>query len=125
MARAGRRNGSREGRVNKQAAALIGRAKNRFETTGQEQRLFGDLFYEARTWDRRRRVITRIQHDGKDSNPRYVVTNLKGRSKWLYERVYCARGEMENRIKEQMQLFSDRTSPTRWWPNPFRLLLSS
>ena len=116
---------AKNSRINKQAGALIGQARTRFEATGGKQRLFGNLRYGAHSWDRPRRVIARIQHDGKGSNPRYVVTNLKGRSKWLYERVYCARGEMENRIKEQMQLFSDRTSAHRWWPNQFRLLLAS
>ncbi|MCZ6557810.1 MAG: IS1380 family transposase [SAR324 cluster bacterium] len=112
-------------RINRQAGTLMKQAKTRFEASGRKQRLFGDLLYGAHTWDRRRRVIARIEHGEQGSNPRYVVTNLPGRSKWLYERLYCARGEMENRIKEQMQLFSDRTSAHRWWPNQFRLLLSS
>ena len=60
------------------------------------------------------------------SNPRYVVTNLTGDPQHLYETVYCARGEMENRIKEQqLDLFADRTSCSLWWPNQFRLLLST
>ena len=60
------------------------------------------------------------------ANPRYVVTNLEGEAKALYERLYCARGEMENRIKEQqLALFADRTSCHKWWPNQFRLILSS
>ena len=112
-------------RINTQAGTLMKQAKTRFEASGRKQRLFGDLLYGAHTWDRRRRVIARIEHGEQGSNPRYVVTNLPGRSKWLYERLYCARGEMENRVKEQMQLFSDRTSCQRWWPNQFRLLLSS
>ena len=112
-------------RIDTQAAALMDRAQARFVATGRKQRLFGNLRYGARTWNRRRRVIARIEHGSQGSNPRYVVTNLPGRSKWLYERLYCHRGEMENRIKEQLQLFSDRTSAHRWWPNQFRLLLSS
>ena len=68
------------------------------------------------------RSNTRLKAD----NPRYVVTNLKGAGKTLYDKLYCARGEMENRIKEQqLDLFADRTSCHRWWPNQFRLLLSS
>jgi hypothetical protein len=60
------------------------------------------------------------------ANPRYVVTNLQGSSQALYDETYCARGEMENRIKEQqLGLFSDRTSCHAWWANQFRLLLSS
>lgn len=54
------------------------------------------------------------------------MTNLAGDGRDLYERLYCARGEMENRIKEQqLQLFADRTSCHRWWPNQFRLPLAS
>ena len=70
-------------------------------------------------------MIARVEHEARGSNPRYVVTNLPGNSRKLYERIYCARGEMENRIKEQQMLFADRTSAHRWWPNQFRLLLSA
>ena len=112
-------------RINEMAAPLIEKARKRFEATGRKQRLFGNPRYGAHTWDRPRRVIARIEHTRKGSNPRYVVTNLPGNSRKLYERIYCARGEMENRIKEQLQLFSDRTSAHRWWPNQFRLLLSA
>ncbi len=112
-------------RINEEAAPLIEKARLRCEATGRKQRLFGNLSYGAHTWDRERRVIARIEHTTRGSNPRYVVTNLPGNSRQLYERIYCARGEMENRIKEQMQLFSDRTSATRWWPNQFRVLLSA
>ena len=116
---------AKNSRINGQAGALIKRAREAFKTSGIKQRLFGDLLYGAHTWNRRRRVIARIEHSALGANPRYVVTNLKGRSRRLYEKVYCHRGEMENRIKEQMMLFSDRTSAHRWWPNQFRLLLSS
>ncbi len=112
-------------RVNELAARLIETAQRRFKATGRKQRLFGNLHYAAKTWDKPRRVIARIEHLQKGSNPRYVVTNLPGNTRKLYERIYCQRGEMENRIKEQMQLFSDRTSATHWWPNQFRLLLST
>ena len=112
-------------RINEIAAPLIDKARERCEATRRKQRLFGNPRYAAHSWDRQRRVIARIEHTSKGSNPRYVVTNLQGNARKLYERVYCQRGEMENRIKEQMQLFSDRTSATRWWPNQFRLLLSS
>jgi len=59
-------------------------------------------------------------------NPRYVVTNLGGRGQELYDGLYCQRGEMENRIKEQqLDLFADRTSCHKWRPNQFRLILAS
>ncbi len=62
----------------------------------------------------------------KGSNPRFLVTNLTGAAQELYDAVYCARGEMENRIKEQpLGLFADRTRCHGWWANQFRLLLSS
>ena len=112
-------------RVNDLAQPPIERAKKGFERTGEKQRLFGNLRYGAHTWNRKRRVIARIEHGPPGANPRYVATNLPGRSKTLYERVYCARGEMENRIEEQQMLFADRTSAHRWWPNRFRLLLSA
>ena len=97
-----------------------------FVDSGVKQRRFAELAYGARSWDRQRRVIARIEHGPKGANPRFVVTNLAGDGRDLYERLYCARGEMENRIKEQqLQLFADRTSCHRWWPNQFRLLLAS
>ena len=116
---------ARNKRINEQAAHLIDQAKNRFAATGRKQRLFGNLRYAAHTWDKPRRVIARIEHNRQGENPRYVVTNLPGNARKLYERIYCQRGEMENRIKEQMQLFSDRTSASRWWPNQLRVLLSA
>ncbi len=88
--------------------------------------MFGEIRYAAGTWTRERRVIAKAEHSAKGTNPRYVVTNLKGNAQAIYEDIYCARGEMENRIKEtQLGLFADRTSCHRWWPNQFRVLLSS
>ena len=101
-------------------------AEARFAASGLKQRHFAELGYGARSWDRDRRAIARIEHGPKGANPRFTVTNLAGDGRNLYERLYCARGEMENRIKEQqLQLFADRTSCHRWWPNQFRLLLAS
>ena len=97
-----------------------------FTAGGQKQRRFAELRYGARTWNRERRVIARLEHGPKGPNPRFVVTNLDGKGQHLYERLYCARGEMENRIKEQqLGLFADRTSCHKWWPNQLRLLLAS
>lgn len=71
-------------------------------------------------------MIAKAEHSVKGENPRFLVTNLAGAPKTLYEDVYCARGEMENRIKEQqLGLFADRTSCHIWWANQFRLLLAS
>jgi hypothetical protein len=94
--------------------------------THQPQRLFGEFAYQADSWDRPRRVIVKAEHGAQGDNPRFVVTNLPGQARALYEVLYCARGEMENRIKEQqLMLFADRTSCHRFVANQFRLLLSA
>lgn len=108
------------------AAPGMAVAEAAFEATGVKQRRFAELAYAAKSWDRERRVITRLEHGPKGANPRFVVTNLEGDGPALYDRLYCQRGEMENRIKEQqLHLFADRTSCHNWWPNQFRLLLAS
>lgn len=97
-----------------------------FKDSGQKQRAFVDLRYGAHSWGRERAVIAKLELSAQGRNPRFVVTNLNGDAQTLYDQVYCARGEMENRIKEQqLGLFADRTSAHRWWSNQFRLLLSS
>jgi hypothetical protein len=112
--------------LEKLAGPLMEQARRQFEQSQQKQRLFGELAYAAGTWDKPRRVIARIEHTDKGENPRFVVTSLGGDGKDLYERTYCARGEVENRIKEQqLGLFADRTSCHEFVANQFRLLLSS
>ena len=107
------------------AKPLIEQAEAAFVATQEKQRLFGWLDYGAASWDKERRVILKAEHTDKGKNPRYLVTNLEGDARSLYEETYCARGEMENRIKEQqLGLFADRTSCSGWWSNQFRLLLS-
>lgn len=97
-----------------------------FAQQQEKQRLFGAVNYAAESWDQARRVLVKAEHTDKGSNPRFVVTNLEGAAQQLYDQLYCARGEMENRIKEQqLGLFADRTSCCGWWANQFRLLLSS
>lgn len=101
-------------------------AARQFARTGQPQRLFGSFAYAAASWDRPRRVIVKAEHTAQGPNPRFVVTNVPGDPQSLYDDVYCQRGEMENRIKEQqLDLFADRTSCHRFLANAFRLLLSS
>lgn len=112
------------------AGAMMTQAQEDFEKTRQPQRLIGEVDHAARTWDRwksgRRRVIARIEHGEKGANPRFILTSLPGAPRMLYEEIYCARGEMENRIKEQqLGLFADRTSCHGFVANSFRLLLSS
>ena len=113
-------------RINAMACDLMAQAEEQYEATGEKQRLFSETMYAAGTWDKERRVIMKAEHTKQGSNPRYVVTNLKGDPQELYDNDYCARGDMENRIKEQqLDMFSDRTSCHNWWPNQMRLLLSS
>jgi hypothetical protein len=117
---------AKNARLNDLARPWMETAAHRFAEGGVKQRLFGEFRYAAGTWNAERRVIARIEHGAKGANPRYIVTNLDGNGRDLYEKLYCARGDMENRIKEmQLDLFSDRTSCHEWWPNQFRLLLSS
>ena len=115
---------AKNSRVAEAAAPLLASAREQFERTGAKQRLFGEVRYSAASWDRERRVIVKAEHLEKGANPRYVVTNLTDDPSGIYGK-YCARGEMENRIKEQqLYLFADRTSCSRWLPNQLRVLLS-
>jgi hypothetical protein len=91
--------------------------------------VFREFAYQTReSWSRARRVIAKAEHLEKGSNPRFVVTSLKAEhwpAQALYENLYCARGEMENRIKEQLMLFADRTSTAFLRSNQIRLYFSS
>jgi hypothetical protein len=87
-------------------------------------RRFGEFQYAAKTWNRERQVIARVEASAQGSDSRFVVTNLKGAPRWLYEEVYCARGQAENLIKaHKLHLASDRTSCSRATANQFRLLV--
>lgn len=108
------------------AGHLIEGAESKYRNTKEKVRDFGWIEYGAASWEKKRLVIAKAEHNAKGSNPRYVVTTLRGDAREIYDAIYCARGEMENRIKEQqLGLFADRTSCHRWWPNQFRLLLST
>jgi hypothetical protein len=93
--------------------------------TGKDRvRRFFDTSYAARSWSKPRRVIARVEATALGADVRFVVTNMGGRSKHLYEKLYCARGRMENLIKEhKLYTKSDRTSCHRWEANQFRLML--
>jgi hypothetical protein len=104
------------------------RARRRFGRTGQAARFFRDFSYRTlKSWSRSRRVVGKAEHLEKGSNPRFVVTSLPAvPPKTLYEDLYCARGDMENRIKEQqLDLFADRTSTATMRSNQLRLYFSS
>ena len=105
-------------------------ARTRWEETGRVSRVYRDFVYQTReSWSRSRRVVGKAEHLEKGANPRFVVTTLSADDQpaaVLYEATYCARGEMENRIKEQqMCLFADRTSTSKMRSNQIRLWFSS
>jgi len=117
---------ARNSRLERLAGPWTHAAATCWALTGQPQRLFGDFAYAADSWDRPRRVIVKAEHGPQGDNPRFVVSNLPGNARGLYEVLYCGRGEMENRIKEQqLMLFADRTSCHDFLANQFRLLLSA
>jgi hypothetical protein len=98
--------------------------------TGKPARCFRDFTWSTLdSWSRQRRVVGKAEVTGGEANPRFIVTSLKSREvgdQYLYEKVYCARGEMENRIKEcQLDLFADRTSTATMRANQLRLWLAS
>ena len=115
------RNERLEGRI----AAALEEARLQAETAGRPARVFRDVLWSTRdSWSRRRRVIAKAEwmpdRGEGGANPRFVVTSLKPDAvgaRALYEKLYCARGDMENRIKEcQLDLYADRTSPPPWPP---------
>jgi len=99
-------------------------AMRRVLSKEEKARRFQQTTYQARSWSRPRKIIARAEATSMGADVRFVVTNLPGTAKVLYEKVYCARGRMENMIKD-MKLYtrSDRTSCHRWEANQFRLFL--
>jgi hypothetical protein len=111
------------------SAMLKGQFK-RLEKAGAPQRLFRDFRYKTlKTWQHKRRVVGKAEIVGDKQNPRFVVTSLRKHeapARQLYEEMYCARGDMENRIKEQqLGMFADRTSTHTMRANQLRLYLST
>ncbi len=117
--------------LERRAARLMGTARRLSRETGETAHLYSECRYAAGTWPERRRVIIKaevVRHPGRDpkDNPRFVVTNLKQSPRHLYEAIYCARGDIENRIKELHHgLEIDRTSCSRFLANQLRGLLSA
>ena len=114
-------------RLNKNAYEMQKLAEMEYNKTKEKQRIFSEFSYAAGSWKNKRRVISKSEHTDKGANPRYIVTNeTRFTPQELYEVHYCARGDMENRIKEiKRGVFSDRTSCHDWWPNQLRLIFSS
>jgi len=111
-------------------ASELERAEAKSRRTGKPARLFKEFRWRTvRSWSRKRRVVAKAEFTKGEANPRFVVTSLKRadcKPKYLYEKVYCARGEMENRIKEcQLDLYADRTSTNTMRANQLRLWFAS
>jgi len=121
---------------NKRLRRIIGRqmqeALEQWNQSGKAARIFSEFDYQVkktkkRGWDRERRVVAKAEHIAGKENPRFIITSLSC-ERWaaqaLYEELYCARGDMENRIKEQFSLFADRVSAETLRANQLRLYLS-
>jgi Transposase DDE domain group 1 len=106
------------------AALAEDAAVSRVEGEAEKVRRYGDFAYAAKTWDVERRVIARVEASDRGTDSRFIVTNLAGAPRWLYEVVYCARGRAENLVKaHKLHLASDRTSCSKATANQFRLVL--
>jgi len=124
---------ARNQRLRKIIGAEMHAATEQWKQTGKPSRVFSEFSYQTKKtkkggWKRERRVAAKAEHiDGKE-NPRFVVTSLRS-EEWaapaLYEKLYCARGDMENRIQEQFSLFADRVSTETMRANQMRLYLST
>ena len=113
-------------KLNRRIDSHLERARGMSEARGEAARVYTSFYDQARSWPWKRRVVAKAEWIGDKANPRYVVTSLRGRAREIYEDRYCARGDMENRIKEQQYgLFSDRTSCHAFRPNQIRLALSA
>jgi hypothetical protein len=124
---------ARNQKLRKIIGAQMHEATQQWKQTGKPARVFTEFKYQTKKtkkggWERARRVVAKAEQlDGKE-NPRFVVTSLTSEqcpTKVLYEELYCARGDMENRIKEQFSLFADRTSAETMCANQLRLYLST
>jgi len=112
--------------LEKLLAPSLDKAQQAFDMSQEKQKKFTDFVYSAKSWKCERRIIGKAEVTLQGTNPRFIFTNLEGENQHLYDHMYCARGNMENRIKEvQLDLFSGRTSCHQWWPNQLRLLFSS
>lgn len=115
---------ARNSRLEAMVEPLWGYVESRHSGSGSTKG-FWRYRYQAGSWKHPRDVIAKIEVTNKGRNPRFVVTSLKGPDARLYCEEYCARGDMENRIKDQqLDLFAKRTSSKHWWSNQWRLMLS-
>jgi hypothetical protein len=106
--------------------AARSQAKQSWEQEGEPQKWFSEVTdYQSASWLFPRRLVIKAEHNSLGENTRAVLTDFTDDAEAVYAHHYCQRGDMENRIKEQKWLFSDRNSCTKWWPNQIRVLLAS
>lgn len=119
---------ARNNRLETLISSALEEAKANYEKIGEASRVFVELRYETLdSWTRKRRVIGKAEYLAKGANPRFIVTSLSRkccRAMKLYEEYYCKRGDMENRIKEQLELFADRVSCHTMRGNQIRMWFS-
>ena len=121
---------ARNPRLEAGIAEELAEAALKAKESGKPERIFKELSYRTRkSWSLERRVVAKAERLPKGANPRFIVTSLKSETieaRELYETIYCARGEMENRIEEcQLDLFADRTSAASLRANQLRLWFAS
>lgn len=121
---------AKNSRLKRMLGKAMSKAKRRYYRTRESARFFRTFYYRTlKSWNRKRKVVGKAEHLAKGENPRFIVTNLPSSfasGAVLYEKHYCARGDMENRIKEQqLGLFADRTSTEYMRSNQLRLYFSS
>jgi hypothetical protein len=118
---------ARNERLHTLLAPQMREAQQQAEATGKAARVFTEFLYRTRkSWSRWRRMVAKAEYLPGKENPRFVVTSLRqGEPRTLYEKLYCARGEMENRIKEQLCLFAHRLSTATMRANQLRLYFSA
>jgi hypothetical protein len=118
--------------LKRKAESAMKGARRASEASRQTEHVYGECQYRTRkTWPWKRRIIYKaevVRAEGKEpkDNPRFVVTNMKQSPQWIYEEVYCQRGDLENRIKElHYGMEIGRTSCTNFWANQFRVLMTA
>jgi hypothetical protein len=116
--------------LQRKAKPAMRKARRLSRQSGETEHVYSEANYAARSWPYQRRVILKaevVRTQGKESrdNPRFLLANMKQSPQWIYEQVYCQRGEIENRIKELLALQIDRTSCSDFWANQFRVLLTA
>jgi len=111
-------------RIQKLFLPNLTKAKQDFDLSNKKQKTFADFIYKAKTWKTERKVVGKAEVNQYRDSTRFVITTLKEDPEVIYNKRYCPRGNMENKIQQQFLLFSLRTSCHLWWGNQLRLLLS-